>query len=211
MTNRISQRRRQLGLSQMRLAELMGVEQPTVARWERERRGVKIDTLIRLARVLDCDPRDLMPDDSPPPPSTMGPPGAVPLAFPGGRDLPVRGGARGGADAMFLDQGAPLDWVQRPPQLVGVPDAFAVYVVSDSMSPRYEPGDILFVHPSQPPSRGSFVVVELSDQEAYVKQLVAQTADAITLREYHPALREFSVPRARVKSVYRVVGTWEGR
>ena len=77
MPNRISLRRRQLGLSQMRLAELMGVEQPTVARWERERRGVKIDTLIRLARVLDCDPRDLMPDDSPPPPSTMGPPGAL--------------------------------------------------------------------------------------------------------------------------------------
>ncbi len=211
MTNRISLRRRQLGLSQMRLAELMGVEQPTVARWERERRGVKIDTLIRLARVLDCDPRDLMPEDEPAPASAIGPPGAVALSFPGGRDLPVRGGARGGADAMFLDQGAPLDWVQRPPQLVGVPDAFAVYVVNDSMSPRYEPGDILFVHPSQPPSRGSFVVVELSDQEAYVKQLVAQTADAITLREYHPALREFSVPRARVKSLYRVVGTWEGR
>jgi phage repressor protein C with HTH and peptisase S24 domain len=209
MTNRISARRRQLGLSQARLAELMGVEQPTVARWERERRGVKIDTLVRLAKALDCDPRDLMGDDASPP--TEGPRGAVPVALPGGRDLPVCGGARGGSDAMFLDQGTPIDWVQRPPQLVGVPDAFAVYVVNDSMSPRYEPGDILFMHPTQPPSRGSFVVVELSDQEAYVKQLVSQTAEALVLREFQPAPREFSVPRSRVKALYRVVGSWEGR
>ena len=209
MTNRIATRRRQLGLSQARLAEMMGVEQPTVARWERERRGVKIDTLIRLARALDCDPRDLMGDEGTG--GMAGPRGGVPVSLAAVRDLPVCGGARGGSDAMFLDQGTPIDWVQRPPQLAGVPDAFAVYVVNDSMTPRYEPGDILFVHPTMPPGRGSFVVVELSDQEAYVKQLVSQNAEELVLREFHPAPREFAVPRASVKAVYRVVGTWEGR
>ena len=54
--------------------------------------------------------------------------------------IPIRSGARGGTDQeMFLEDG-PIGYTPRPANLGGVRSAYAIYMVGDSMEPRYEPG-----------------------------------------------------------------------
>ena len=205
--NRIAVLRRTAGLSQEQLAERLGTGRSQIVKLERGERRLTVDWMVRIGRALGCDPAMLMPAAGPAAVSAVAGPGAPSMP----RDLPVVGAARGGTDALFLDQGHPLERVERPPGLAGVGNAFAVYAVGDSMEPKYRSGDLLFVNPNLPPVRDGFVVVELGDQEAYVKQFVRRSGGEVILREFCPAQREFAVPAARIKAIYRVVGSWEGR
>lgn len=53
----VARRRQEWSLSQRELAELCGTTQSAIARLERGSRPPRIDTLWRIANVLDCDLR----------------------------------------------------------------------------------------------------------------------------------------------------------
>ena len=55
IADRVSGRRKQLGLSQKELAELTGTTQSAIARLESGGRPPRIDTLLRIAEALDCE------------------------------------------------------------------------------------------------------------------------------------------------------------
>ena len=55
IADRVTDRRRELGLSQAQLAELTGTTQSAVARLESGGRPPRIDTLLRIADALDCE------------------------------------------------------------------------------------------------------------------------------------------------------------
>jgi transcriptional regulator with XRE-family HTH domain len=55
IADQVSQRRRQLGLSQAQLAELCETTQSAIARLESGGRPPRIDTLLRIAHALDCE------------------------------------------------------------------------------------------------------------------------------------------------------------
>lgn len=133
----------------------------------------------------------------------------IPIKVPVSKDLPVVGGARGGGNTMIFDQNAPIDWVQRPPQLIGVSEAFAVYVVGDSMTPKYKAGDCLWCHPNLPLQSGRCVVIEFTDGTAIVKQLLAADDRRLRVREYYPETRDFDVMRTEIRQAVMVVGSWE--
>ena len=48
------------GLSQKQLAELIGVEQQHVSRWENGKHRPSVDVLIKIAAVLNCNIGDLI-------------------------------------------------------------------------------------------------------------------------------------------------------
>ena len=123
-------------------------------------------------------------------------------------DLPVLGAAKGGSDSLFFDNGVVHERIRRPPNLEGVDNAFAVYMVGDSMEPRYFAGEFLFVNPNRPPSRNCFVVVELTDGQGLVKQFIRRTSRALHLRQFNPR-KDLTIDNREVKSVYRIVGTGE--
>src|SRR5215475_8364006 len=75
--------------------------------------------------------------------------------------IPVYGHAMGGKDGEFILSGNEVSEVIAPPSLSHIPDAYAVYVVGDSMEPRYFAGETVFVNPRLPISRGSFVVAQI--------------------------------------------------
>lgn len=54
--------RRGAGLSQRQLAELVGVQRETVARWETGERHIDTEKLTRVATVTGISPRALRPD-----------------------------------------------------------------------------------------------------------------------------------------------------
>ncbi len=51
----VTERRLELGLSQVELAKLCNTSQSAIARLENGGRPPRIDTLLRLAEALDCD------------------------------------------------------------------------------------------------------------------------------------------------------------
>lgn len=124
-------------------------------------------------------------------------------------DIPVLSLARGGvAQPMYLEDG-PIDWAPRPDYLRRVRDAFAAYMVGESMLPRYRPGQLLFLNPHRPPKSGDGVVVVLTDDAVLIKEWVRQDHGDVVLREYQPEMKEFTVPAANVRVVHTVVGLQE--
>jgi transcriptional regulator with XRE-family HTH domain len=55
IADQLAERRRELGLSQAELAELVDTTQSAIARLESGGRPPRIDTLLRIANALDCE------------------------------------------------------------------------------------------------------------------------------------------------------------
>lgn len=125
------------------------------------------------------------------------------------RDMPILGTAACGDGEMFELNGDALDYARRPARLSGVKSAYALYITGDSMSPWREPGQLIYVHPVQPPTVGDYVVVQIDTgpngpQRAYIKKLIRRTADNLRLAQYNPA-KEITLPMKQVKSIHRII------
>jgi DNA-binding XRE family transcriptional regulator len=55
IADKVAERRKELGLSQAELAELVATTQSSIARLESGGRPPRIDTLLRIADALDCE------------------------------------------------------------------------------------------------------------------------------------------------------------
>ena len=130
---------------------------------------------------------------------------AMRQAAAGTEPIPIRSAARGGGDQeMFLEDGA-IGYTPRPSNLSGVRGAYAIYMIGDSMEPRYQQGWLLHVNPFKPPTRGRNVVVYKKDKAALIKQFVGWERDALVLRQLNPA-QELRVPRDDIAECHLVVG-----
>lgn len=199
LSARIKSRLSALNLSSNAASSMAGLDRTFIKQIEYgKKKGMRFESALRLARVLECNVDWLMTGegDATPTPTledskTQDTPNAI-IPNPnvdyvaGPRDLPIRGSARGGADAFFLDNGDIQGMVHRPEALVGVKNAFACYMTGDSMEPRYEAGDLLYVNPIKPIRPRDYVLIELDDHQAYVKRLVRQTKDKIIVEQFNP-------------------------
>jgi phage repressor protein C with HTH and peptisase S24 domain len=169
--------------------------------------GVPQEEVLRHAGAsLDAPPRAASATSTGParrgrPPRT----GVTPVAPPRGEPIPIRSAGRGGGDQqMFLSDG-PIGYTARPANLNGVRGAYAIYMVGDSMEPRYDQGWLLHVNPFKPPTRGRDVVVYKKDQAVLIKQFIRWEPDALLLRQLNPP-QELRVPRDEVVECHLVVG-----
>jgi phage repressor protein C with HTH and peptisase S24 domain len=128
--------------------------------------------------------------------------------------IPVMGTAEGGDNGWSLWNGDVVEFVPRPPNLIGAPNAYAVYVTGTSMEPRYHPGEILFVHPGKPVQPGAYVLVQTKPRtegdapRAYVKRLLRRTADKFVLEQYNPP-KKIDLFARDVITIHRVMGSGE--
>lgn len=137
------------------------------------------------------------------PPRSASP--AAPGPSPGGELVPIKSAGRGGTDQqMFLEDG-PIGYTPRPANLNGVRDAYAIYMIGDSMEPRYEQGWLLHVNPFKPPTRGRDVVVYKTGQAVLIKQFVGWQGDHLVLRQLNPD-ETFRIPRAEIVECHLIVG-----
>lgn len=125
------------------------------------------------------------------------------------RDVPLLGTAFGGDAGDFVMGGEDGDYVRRPPALQGRTDVFALFVRGDSMSPRYNPGELIYLERRRPPQNGDYVVVEMKpgpdgSQPAYLKQLVATTATKLRLLQHNPE-KIIEIERKLVLQILRVL------
>ena len=172
-------------------------------------RGVPPADVLALAGV-EAPPRESAPESAAAPPASRGLFQARPLdqsSLPS-RDLPVMGAVKGGAEGFYFNEGEAKEFVVRPPALGGVSNAFALYVDGESMEPRYYAGEMLYVNPNRPITRGCFVAVEMGDGQGLIKQFVRRNDDHLVLAQFNPT-KEIRLPIAQVKRIYRITGSGE--
>jgi len=125
------------------------------------------------------------------------------------QDIPVKGVAVGGNDADFSFNGAISEYVRRPPGLAKALGVYAVHVVSDSMVPKFEPSDLLFVSATRAPAVGDYVVVELHEGEdgtpgkGFIKRLVKRSGTTVKLHQFNPDT-DIEIETDLIRSIHRV-------
>jgi phage repressor protein C with HTH and peptisase S24 domain len=203
-------------------ARAMGIEEPTYLGHENGSRGLS-RAAPRYARffgvsldwLIDGRPDAGLARAAEPP--LAAPPRNAEIGGParfGGTRIPAYGQAVGGRDGEFILNGNRIVDVLAPPSLQGVPDAYAVYVVGDSMEPRYFAGEAVFVNPRLPVRRGDFVVAQIAVEageppHAYIKRFVARDARTLRLEQFNPK-KMLTFPAARVISVHRIIMGGDG-
>jgi phage repressor protein C with HTH and peptisase S24 domain len=213
--------REQAGFSRAsEAARAMGIEEPTYLGHENGSRGlsraapryarffgVSLDWLIDGGR--DAARAAEPPLAAPPRNAELGGPARF-----GGARIPAYGQAVGGRDGEFILNGNRIVDVLAPPSLQGVPDAYAVYVVGDSMEPRYFAGEAVFVNPRLPVRVGDFVVAQIAADEgepplAYVKRYTGQNEKSLRLEQLNPP-KKLTFAADRLVSIHRIVMSGEG-
>lgn len=198
-------------MTQGAFAAALGVTRGAVGNWETGG-GVARESLAAISRQFGVsldwlDGKDLSP---PPPAPNAGLPAPAPMVV----TVPAYGQAIGGDDGYFVLNGRKIADLLAPSSLMGVRDAYAVLVSGESMEPRYEAGEAVFVNPHVPVRRGHYVVAQVrvpGDEmpRGYVKRFVRMSGDRLVLEQLNPA-KELVFPRQQVVSVHRIVASGEG-
>lgn len=163
--------RKRAGLTQEQLAEMVGVAQPTVQRWEQGKREPDFEALSTLAQALGVEPGDFFSHDIV---AALGP------------RLFVKGEVAAGVwrEAFEFPDDEWATFTGRPNVTANIEHRFGLRVVGDSMNLKYPHGTIvecvsLFGRVEAKPGR-RVVVVRLRDDmmcEATVKKLVDQDGE----------------------------------
>ncbi len=211
--------RRERRQTQAQFAASLGTTQATVSRWEAGKQGPDREQSRAIAALSGQLGRGqsgsgqsgataASAGEAPWPAPGMsdhliateisGPPGRV-------QDLPILGHAEAGEDGTFLDNGTITGFAGRPANLVGVTNAYALIVHNSSMRPRYEPREIIEVDPNIPVQPNDYVVVQTTDDRAFIKLLRRRTQRAIILEQYNPPKEVRFVPE-EVAAMHLIVG-----
>ncbi|WP_207478860.1 helix-turn-helix domain-containing protein [Arenibaculum pallidiluteum] len=169
--------------------------------------------------VLDTDPRrqdtrsdtldTAYPESSPTVSVVSGNTSGAVSSMAGDSDtLPLRGfgriGPRGQPVGVLLSPSEAPEHVWMPAPLAGVAGAYAVRMPDTSMVPRYQPGQLLFVHPYRTPRVGDPVVVLLGDGRFVVGLLATAGGENVVIERLAPPGR-VAVQASLVRGVERIV------
>lgn len=173
-------------LTQAALAEMVGVEQPTVQRWETNKREPDFESLSSLADALGVEPGAFFTED---------------VAVPTGPKLFVKGAVQAGqwVEAYEWPEDDWQTFNGRAGVRAKLEHRFGLRVIGDSMNERYPHGSIVecisvFGHVEALVGRRVVVVRKRDDQryEATVKKLVEQDGELWAVPESsNPAFLPF--------------------
>jgi phage repressor protein C with HTH and peptisase S24 domain len=80
-------------------------------------------------------------------------------------------------------------------------------MLGDSMSPRYEPGWLLFVNPFKPARPGRDVVVEKKDGAVLIKTLGRRAAGTVTLHSVNKDYKDIALPETEISHIHVITGS----
>jgi phage repressor protein C with HTH and peptisase S24 domain len=208
---RIESAMKRAGKKPVDIAKRLKITESAVSQWFAKDTGPKSVRLSELASFLGTTVDDLISETE----ATLfasSPAAAPPMALSAGRpDLAVYASAAGGPEGAWVLSGDAIAWIHRDQRLVGVRDAFACYVVGESMFPAYEHGNLLLVNPAVPPNAGDdcLLIQEASDGARYalIKRLVRFNSTSWTVKQWNPD-KTFSLPRKEWQRALLVIGKY---
>lgn len=201
---------------QREVAAALGVSVAAVGQWERGDNEITTSNLRKLADFLGIDylaanRGELVFSEEAAQDITeiqkIGEGASTSLRGP--RDVPVLGASYGSADADFEMNGTVVDYVRRPEGIATARDIFALHVLGDSMSPKFEPGDLVYCG-GRTPVPGDDVVVEMNPEatgeagKGFIKRLVGRQGGKIICRQFNPPV-EVAFTLSDVRAIHRVI------
>lgn len=120
-------------------------------------------------------------------------------------DVPLYASAEGGSGSLIIERD-PIGAEKRPPELQGVKNGYAIYLVGESMSPEFEPGDTLFINPRLPiiPNSPCVFYSNKNDEPvATVKRYLRDTGDDWEVKQHNPK-RDFGLPKEEWATRHRI-------
>ena len=184
--NPIKECRVERGLSQQRLADLVGVHQTAVSQWEKGRTAPDKQSLLRLSAALGVSADRLLGADG------------------GERGIPVLGYVRAGAPNEASQQ--VLGYESRGGLGFPSEELFALRIRGDSMEPRFAEGDTVIVRRTDEVKNGSICVVLVGPAEATVKKADIHNG-IITLTALNPAYEPLVFTPEQVESLpVKIIG-----
>jgi phage repressor protein C with HTH and peptisase S24 domain len=192
--------RKKAGYTLAKLSELVGTSSGHLSDIENDKRSPGGELLIALAKTLDI--------------SIDGIANVVGIGRPtdgfdipqSARRIPIISWAQAGTDGFFEDShfvGSGFADINCPHDVTD-PNAYALIISGDSMSPKYDPGDIVVVSPAAGVQTGDFAIVRLVDGQVLAKKIKEKNGSFILL-SINNDFPELTVPRENVISLHRIV------
>ncbi len=125
------------------------------------------------------------------------------------KSLPIYGRAAGSRDGALQFEPQIIDWAPCPPGVLETRDAYALWVMNDSMKPRFRNGDIVFIEPHRPVRPGDDVVIQIrrddtNTVETWIKEFVGYRGDDIVAWQHNPP-QELVFHRDEVTEMQRII------
>ncbi|WP_294948276.1 LexA family transcriptional regulator [Sulfurivirga sp.] len=187
---RIKQRRQELGYTQRKLAELIGIKPPSLHGLESGRaKSPSAKTLHALVRVLKTTPDWILEGKGPKeiPESgisdTIDTGSAIAIAtMP---KVPIISFVQAGNwSEVILDSSGELEYAPCP--VPCGPHTFGLHVEGESMLPRFHPGDLIFVDPDRGYGSGDFVIAQIDHENKATFKQYLETEDGPMLKALNP-------------------------
>lgn len=224
MTQRIHDHIRKIletttGLTQKGLAERMGLNPAAVNRMLYGHRNIMAEEIpmiedylgVRLNLSTSVAPTNIEYRHKQDTPSARRGLSDVPIvSWPysteGGSKVPVYGIASGESQKKSVFSASNVvDWVQRHPAQFGIGNAFAIYIFSNTMEPRYFQGELIYIHPGRPPEINRDCAIEMKNGDVFIVRFLNQSEDKICVAQFNPPEEKY-ILRDEIKAVYAVVG-----
>lgn len=205
--DRVRSARETKGLDQATLSDKLGIVARTLQRWEKGEQIPDGVSITKIARITGVQPTWLLTGEGEMyPPPTLRPDNVFSLPPQSRRrprlvELPMVSAVPAGKVATtfhpdYVDDYVTVDDVKDP-------QAFALKVKGQSMSPRIEDGDVVIVSPAQESRSGDICVVRVNGEDTLKK--VKFEGNYIHLIPLNPDFEPATVKRKDVNFVWKVV------
>jgi repressor LexA len=181
---RLKEARKKKGLTQVEVAQAIGISQNGYSDWERGRNRVDHDSLTKLAELYGVSADYLIGKDSAPNPAFI--------------RIPVLGNVPAGIPLEAIED--IVDWEDLPADMTsGGKEYFGLKVKGDSMYPEYLDGDTVIVRKTPSCNSGDVCVVFVNGYDATLKQVKFGDNGTLTIIPRNPeyAPRTFSKKEIR--------------
>ena len=219
LSSRIKKAREKAKLTQQRLASLTGVTKAAVSAWESGKAIPRQGAIEAISKATQVSVEWLLvggrADGGGGVSFTPSRQVIADIDFPDKKTIPIYGQAVAGVNGEFSFNGKKLFEVLCPPQLLRTSDAYGVQVSGDSMYPRYEDGEIVYVDPSRRVKKGDYVVAQVMAEEGsslpqvFIKKFVRHNEAELVLEQFVPK-KNLVFPHERVVSVHYIALAGEG-
>lgn len=212
--------RRSQGLTLEALSEITGISPSYLSRLECGARRLNTDLMEKLSSVLNCAPSDLLKKTFSNAHGRSSQSDLITLqgreANAQERDLPIYSistciSTLDNQDSKeSANLSAPVEWHARPAPLVNT-NAFGLLISDAGYAPKYNTGDIVYVHPSKPFMPGCTLFIALNDDSVFLRTFCNWNKDSIIVRplgSMAPNVNQ-EILKSTIKSAYKIVGCWD--
>lgn len=194
--SRLKELRTQMGISQEKLADMLGITKPAVSHYERGIRKPDLDMLTALCDIFNVSSDYLVGNTD------------VTLRFLNSSDIgrlangsvriPVLGYVAAGIPIDAIED--IVDWEEITPSMAASGKYFGLRIKGSSMEPRIIEGDTVIVRSQSDADSGDVVIVQVNGDQATCKRL-AKYASGISLISFNPAYAPMNFTNEEIETL----------